>query len=492
MLNNGNFPDTLSKWQSAIEQSKSNLDTIEAEIEEIELNQQALFSPIASLFTRIFQSINEMVGVCPSYEISSEFFTGLMEKIFYDEFNPYNSESPEESEETLPQKKDIQLKMITFLGEHGTLKLYSYISKSLSETHRFQFSLLLSIKTLLDQCSDPSSNEQLKREVMFLSEHYESTELNLDNTSIEWLTSNQIMKLKNLDKLHSFQGLFQSICELNTDKWKVWTKDQPTPESIIPPPFEDNLTTFQTLLIISILRPDRINSQILKLVTEVLGPDYTNCISSPGLTDLQEIYDTFKSLPSTVISTVPIIFLVDVGFTPDPQPSILALAKSLKPPQKLYALSFSISTKKLCQKLIEQGLNKGFWIYLASCHLCPEEWLRNIEEMLKNRKAHRNFKLWMSVNSDFHLFPKEILRNSVKISVESPSTFNRRMARLTQKMSLPSQQNTFSSEQGQRLMHGLCYMHCQLSGWNQVDEKQIEQNFPTFQDIDFEVKIKYL
>jgi hypothetical protein len=54
----------------------------------------------------------------------------------------------------------------------------------------------------------------------------------------------------------------------------------------------------------------------------------------------------------------------------------------------------------VAQRLIEEGIRAGHWVFLANCHLMTS-WLPTLDKLidsLENVKPHERFRLWLSSN----------------------------------------------------------------------------------------------
>jgi dynein heavy chain len=54
----------------------------------------------------------------------------------------------------------------------------------------------------------------------------------------------------------------------------------------------------------------------------------------------------------------------------------------------------------VAQRLIEEGIKAGHWVFLANCHLMTS-WLPTLDKIidgLENVKPHERFRLWLSSN----------------------------------------------------------------------------------------------
>jgi len=184
------------------------------------------------------------------------------------------------------------------------------------------------------------------------------------------------------------------------------------------------LQNYEKLILLSILRRDRVPAQIKCLAEEVLGKENSDYIEK-SLIDLKQIYKETNC-------TTPILFLLDENGTPEPLNSVSALCSSIKPTPKFYSLTISKENAHLANKLFEEGVQEGHWIYFSNCHAAHNymtelenrlEELKKYEcEKQKQKAIHPFFRLWLCtmVDPKKQLLPIEILRHSIKIAIEQP------------------------------------------------------------------------
>jgi len=110
----------------------------------------------------------------------------------------------------------------------------------------------------------------------------------------------------------------------------------------LPGSFEEKLTGFQRLMIIKVLREEKLNHGIKEFVKRELGAKF---IESPPF-DLLGAYGDSQN-------TTPIIFVLSPGA--DPILYLVGLAKSKGMDARLKILSLGQGQGRIAEKLIEQG-----------------------------------------------------------------------------------------------------------------------------------------
>lgn len=194
--------------------------------------------------------------------------------------------------------------------------------------------------------------------------------------------------------------------------------------------------------------------------------------------DLQSVFG--ESTPTT-----PLIFILSAGV--DPTSALMTLAENENMSNKFFSLSLGQGQAPIATKMIDQGTQKGHWVYLANCHLSLS-WMQDLNKMvetLQSQSPHSKFRLWLS-SSPSPKFPLSILQTGIKMTTEPPKGIKANLQRLYNNVS-DEQFNTCSQqEKYKKLLFGLCFFHAvllerkkfQQLGWNVVY---------SFNDSDFEI-----
>ncbi|XP_070559259.1 dynein axonemal heavy chain 3-like isoform X5 [Ptychodera flava] len=187
---------------------------------------------------------------------------------------------------------------ITNLNDHFTYSIYQNVCRSLFEKDKLLFSFLLCIgieksKDLIDD-----------REWRFLLTGGVALENPYPNPATEWLSEkswSEIVRVSDLDKFDGFMKDFRN----NLEDWKE-LYDSPTPHiDKIPEPWELTLNHIQKLIVLRIIRPDKITPAVQNYIVKKMGPSYVE----PPTFDLQRSFQdsNFAS---------PLIFVLSPGADP--------------------------------------------------------------------------------------------------------------------------------------------------------------------------------
>ncbi|KAF4742779.1 Cytoplasmic dynein 2 heavy chain 1, partial [Perkinsus olseni] len=163
------------------------------------------------------------------------------------------------------------------------------------------------------------------------------------------------------------------------------------------------LTSFQKVLIVQTLRPDRLESALVKFTTEVLTVPSISSSTSP-----------LHTLCQAAEGVRPILFIVTPGA--DPTRELTELAASTG--QKLVSMAIGGGNEQEALEMLRNGMVEGHWVLIMNLHLALA-WAGKIEVELRNGKPHRDFRCWLTTEPREN-FPTILLESSLKVAFEFP------------------------------------------------------------------------
>jgi len=391
MLSNsqGNILDD-EELINTLAQSKVTSNDIEEKVaiaerteKEIDVTRE-LYRPVAIRASLLFFCISDLALVDPMYQYSLAWYIALFVR----------GMGEAEAAETVEERGVI-------LNHYFTYSLYVNICRSLFERHKLMFSLLLTIKVMQHEGQIDSA------EWRFLLAGPTSTELTSPNPAPTWLTDKCWIELLNLSKLDAFRGFDEHVAS-RVDHYRAIFDSNSAHEEALTDPWNAKLSTFQKLLFLRCLRPDKVVMGIQAFVTENLGARF---IEPPPF----ELGICFKeSAPAT-----PLIFVLSSGA--DPMADLLKLAEEMKFTKKFEKVSLGQGQGPKAEKLLELGMDRGMWVCLQNCHLA-ESFMPTLERIIEGispDKVHKDFRLWLT-SMPAPSFPVAVLQNGVKMTLEPP------------------------------------------------------------------------
>ena len=208
-------------------------------------------------------------------------------------------------------------------------------------------------------------------------------------------------------KVSGLSGIVASI-QQNARDWKNWYLSVAPENETMPGDWSTKTTELQRLCILRGLRIDRVLFGTAKFISANIGPEYVD----PPSFDLKNVFET-----STC--DAPLIFVLSPGV--DPAAGILQLANELN--VKFEQVALGQGQAPTAVRLIEEGLSRGSWVFLANCHLMLS-WMPTLEKIIEanmvEKTPNKNFRLWLSSSPDPN-FPISILQRGIKMTTEPPN-----------------------------------------------------------------------
>ncbi|OAJ39728.1 hypothetical protein BDEG_23556 [Batrachochytrium dendrobatidis JEL423] len=423
---------TISEKQAIAEKTEIKIDEI-----------RVGYTPIAKHSSGLFFCIADLSNIEPMYQYSLNWYISLFVN------------SIETSEKTTDIAQRLEILRVYF-----TESLYKNICRSLFEKDKLVFSFLLTIAI------QKAKNEIDAWEWRFLlTGGAGMSGLQTSNPDPQWISEKSWSEISRLASMDSFTGFDTGFSE-NLAEWKRLFESPDPQDFNLPGKWHLALTSFEKLLVLRCLRPDRITVAISNYIIEKMGQLYVE----PPPFDLASSY-------ADSISSVPLIFVLSPGA--DPMTGLLRFAEDKKMGgSKLNSISLGQGQGPIAAKMINAAINDGSWIVLQNCHLAIS-WMPHLEricEELASENTHRDFRLWLT-SYPSEKFPVSLLQNSVKMTNEPPKGLRANLLKsyLSDPINDPSfyegckKQTVF-----ERMLFGLCFFHAVIQerrqfgpiGWN--------------------------
>ncbi|KAF5300254.1 hypothetical protein FQR65_LT09209 [Abscondita terminalis] len=377
------------------------------------------YKPVSVHSARLYYCISDLPNIDPMYQYSLAWFINL-----------YVS-----SIDRAGKSRELR-KRISYLQENFTYNLYANVCRSLFERDKVMFSFLLCTRIMA------SRNKVDEAEYIFLLTGGVDVENVVPNPASTWLSAKSWNEICRLDKVTVFEGIKKSFTDYISSWKELYDLDEPQNASF-PEQWQKKLSPFQRLLIIRVLRPDKITVSITKYVAEEMGSKY---IIPPTF----DIVKSFEQQGQGIIA----------------------------------------------QALVEQGQEEGSWVCLQNCHFAVS-WMVSLEKLCESldiENTHTSFRLWLT-SCPCEQFPVGVLQNSVKMTNEPPTGLQQNL--LKSYLNEPLNNESFytgcpgNDTMFARLLYGLAFFHAVIQerrcfgplGWN----------IPYgFNESDFDISVKQL
>ena len=407
------------------------------------------YRAIATHSSVLFFVIADLANIDPMYQYSLTWFVNLYVMSIAD------------------SNKSKQLdKRLRYLSDHFTYALYCNVCRSLFEKDKLLFSFLLCANLMKAR----KAMDQV--EFMFFLTGGVGLENKLPNPDPSWITPKTWDELCRMCDLSGFKGFREAFNSAPREWRKV--NESKTPQAFVeyPEPWKSKLTDFQKIVLLRVLRPEKVVHAARNFVEANLGKRFTE----PPPFDLGQSFNDSNAC-------APLIFVLTPGA--DPMAGLLKFATdSGFGGEKFNAISLGQGQGPVADRLINHAREHGSWVVLQNCHLAVS-WMPSLEricEELNPEKVHKNFRLWLtSYPSD--KFPVSVLQNGVKMTNEPPTGLRMNLLQsfLTDPICDPTFFKYFSDkdqpkkyEAFQKLLFGLCFFHALIQerrkfgplGWN--------------------------
>ncbi|EFJ29004.1 inner arm dynein 3-2 [Selaginella moellendorffii] len=388
----------------------------------------------------LFFCITDLANIDPMYQYSLPWFSSLFViSIASSEKNP-----------------DL-IKRLEIIQDFFLYVLYNNVCRSLFEKDKLLFSCLLASRIL------EMKGEISVPEWMFFLTGGVASSPDRPNPAPEWLLDKAWGELCRVSKFPAFADLSDHVIA-NTAAWKaMFSSPEPHMERI--PGKYDDVTSFQKLLVLHCIRPDKVIPGIQRFVTEKLGEEFVQ----PPQFNLASCYKDSSA-------TCPLIFVLSPGS--DPTAALLKFAGDMEMGDRLAPISLGQGQGPKAATMITDAMaTAGSWVLLQNCHLAPS-WMPELERICENVPAevHQDFRLWMT-SYPSPKFPITVLQNGVKMTNEPPKGLRANMRRSYGLDPISNEEFFESSNQPEvfkGLLFGLTFFHAVVQerrnfgplGWN--------------------------
>ncbi|XP_020637559.3 dynein axonemal heavy chain 11 isoform X1 [Pogona vitticeps] len=420
-----------------LETTKSMAAEIERKVAEAKENEVNInesrehYRPAAARASLLYFVIHDLSKINPIYQFSLKAFNTVFHKAI---------ERAEPS--------DIIQERIANLIEAITYSTFLYISQGLFEKDKLIFLGQTTFQILLRNKEIEFS--ELNFLLRFTIEHtYKSP--------VDFLSTQLWSAIKTIALMDEFRGLDRDI-EGSPKRWKKWV-DSECPEKETLPQEWKSKTSFQKLIILRGLRPDRMTYALRNFVEEKLGSKYVDGTR----TDLTKCYE--ESSPAT-----PVFFILSPGV--DPLKDVETLGKKLGftiDSGKFHNISLGQGQEAVAEEVLDKAAKHGHWVILQNIHLVVK-WLGTLEKLLEeySKGSHSDYRVFISAEPaptpEEHIIPQGILENSIKIINEPPTGLLANLHGALYNFDQDTLELCTREQEFKSIFFSLCFFHTCVSG----------------------------
>ncbi|GIL82190.1 hypothetical protein Vretifemale_11083, partial [Volvox reticuliferus] len=377
------------------------------------------YRPVAEVAATVFFAIADLASVEGMYQYSLAWFIGLfVRSIQASAAESGGGGGGGGGAATSDGPADLGARLQS-IERHFLYAAYCNVARSLFERHKLLLSFLLASRLAAHRGKLPP--EQLR----FLIQGgggaaaAAGTASTGHGTAPEGIPARAWVEVLALSTLPG--GLFTSLptyIQQRPEQWTALVEASEPHSRPLPDPVDSMLGSFQRLLVIRCLRPDKLVPALEAWVVGELG---TRFVSPPPL-DLAAAFTESSSV------AVPLLFVLSPGT--DPWAALLRFAEERAQSGKLQVISLGKGQGPRAEAMIEAARRMGSWVLLQNCHLAPS-WMPSLEriwEAIREDNTDRNFRLWLT-SMPTAAFPPTLLQAAVKMTYEPPAGLKSNMRR---------------------------------------------------------------
>ena len=454
----------IEKKRAIAQETTANINSTSELYRPVAHRAAVLFFLINSLFkvhTYYIYSLESFVRVCESSILKTQRSLDAEShehaEVDDDEEQEHSKEKDEEATEGSPKasgaaKFSVEETKIrcTSLVEGVTKSTFDFVELGLFEKNKLMFSAQLCLTILQDAGKlDPSEVRTL-----LIEDKDAAAPVPMDLS--EWMTSSIWNRLKGI--AHNIKSCEKLCDEMVADaaKWQTWF-DHEKPETKHFPGAFKKVSSFNKVLIIRAMRPDRVSSAMAMFVEEQIGSYY---VSSKAL-NMQKVYN--ESGPS-----IPIFFVLFPGV--DPTLWVEQLGEKLgvsSSEGNFVNISMGQGQDERALKSLKECGEKGGWLMLQNVHLM-QEWLPILERELEQvaAGAHERFRCFISAEppplSYMQNIPESLLQSCISVANEAPADLKNNLLRAWKTFEDPN--GAAMEAETKACLFSLCWYHAVVLG----------------------------
>ena len=465
--------DGAKKLSDEIAAKQKLADETEIKIDEA----RAAYKPVSYRSAVLFFCIAALANIDPMYQYSLDWFIELFCRAIAD------SEA----------SSDLQVRMEN-LNTYFQYFLYKNVCRSLFEKDKLTFSLLL----CTDLMRGYGKLDHTEWRYLLTGGIMLDASGLAKNPAPEWVTQKVWEDINTLSDVEGLKGFSERFAKEPQAFEGFGSSPAPYECWDQLPAWTQALSPFQRLLLLRVLRQDKLVPAISQFVSAEIGQKFIE----PPPFDLEGSYNDSTS-------TSPLVFILSPGV--DPMLSLLKFAEAKG--RQVDAISLGQGQGPPAENMLSSGQSSGNWVCLQNCHLFVS-WMVTLEKLVEEmdpKVVHKNFRLWLT-SYPSPAFPVLILQNGVKMTNEPPKGLRANMLQsyLTDPISDPdffskcAKQDTW-----RKLLFALCFLHAWLQerrkygplGWNisyefnesdlRISVRQLQMMIDMYDEVPFEA-LNYL
>lgn len=274
---------------------------------------------------------------------------------------------------------------------------------------------------------------------------------------------------KIMEKIANMSLFKTNFPSVPTEQWDRFLNEE-LAENVVPAIWEENTSQLdqllRSLLLVKLCRMDRFVPMAERFIGTVFGRELFE-----GSSDLKDVVDQ-------VTATTPISLSSSPGF--DASYKVDALVERTGATCANIAMGSNEGLES-ADKAISNAAAAGNWVLVKNVHLAPS-WLQSLEKRLDSLKPHKNFRLFLSMESSPKI-PVNLIRASRVLMYEQPAGIRANMKDSLSTLSLRASKPPVEKA---RVYLLLCFLHAVLQERLRYAPSLGWKGFWEFNDSDYE------
>ncbi|CUG51588.1 dynein heavy chain, putative [Bodo saltans] len=331
-----------------------NLSMAEAQTTQTKISvSRRTYQPVAERGALLFFQLDQLGKIDHMYQYSLEAFMVVLNKALI------KAEHPEDKND-VNRRVELVIKSITE-------SVFAYVARGLFERHKLIFSSLLAFTILLKR------GELDRRQLDFLLIGKKKTgALDRPESVRDWCPEPAWAAVCALAEVEGTVPAFSTLPQDMSDsnRWRLWCDTEKPEDERLPADWK-SLGSFQKLMILRCLRPDRLTNALSQYVAQSLGKFYV----SDQAVDVSVSYHDGST-------TTPLFFILSPGVDPIKQVEALGAKMGFTyDNEKLHNVSLGQGQEIVAERALQKCFEEGGWCMLNNVHLV-ERWLRELEKRM--------------------------------------------------------------------------------------------------------------
>merc|ERR1719199_1127768 len=393
---------------------------------------------------------------------------------------------PEEEEEEIIELTGKDLKnRVDLLSKIITVFVWLYIARGLFSTHKLIVASMLAFRILVRSGGLDAGEVN----TLYICPPDPNPSPMPENCK-SWILEAQWGMLKTLESIPVFKnsGALTQNMEQDSLGWKRWFQEEKAESADLPRSFRD-ISPFHRLMLLRVLRPDRIGAALVQFVQDNLGNEFIEM--DPFSIDVA--YEESTNLS-------PFFFVLFPGT--DPTPAVEGQAKKLgisTANGRFVNISMGQGQEQVAINSLKKQAEMGGWIMLQNIHLM-QSWLPQLERALEvcEEFSLPEFRCVLSSEPPsapgipldivmlLEIVPEAILQRCIKIADEAPSDLKSNLRRAYSKFTPDDIELCQRQKEFKGCLFALCFFHSLIVGRKRFGPQGYSRNYP-FNDGDLTI-----